>query len=230
MGVQSALPLDSKASISKALSYPIHGVEVDVKMTSDAMLVAFHDSKLEEASNCSGSVYDKTFTELRNCENRTRLNAEPISSVEEILNYGITDGTTISLDLKPDSKTEDYKNTFTKQIARLTSKFTQFHFLVESNDKDLLQHLDSMHANAKLFYYCNSISGGTDVCSEHRFTGISIDMKFIADPSEIKSAQNAGFEVMLWGCGSVFSNREALKYRPDIIQTDDIESMMRILN
>lgn len=206
------------------------GVEMDVKMTSDSILVAFHDDQLDKVSACSGSIHEKTFNELSVCENRTWLNAEPVSSIKEILNSVIAEGTTISFDLKPDSENESYRNVYTQQIAELISKFAQFHFLIESNDKELLTRFDSLQTNAKLFYYCNSISEGIEACDEYGFSGISIDMKFIEDPSEIVRAQNAGFEVMLWGCGSVFSNREALKYRPDIIQTDDIGSMMRILD
>lgn len=230
MGIQSALPLDSKASIQNAVSYPIDGVEMDVKMTSDSVLVSFHDDQLAKVSNCSGSIREKTFNELSVCENRTWLNAEPVSSIKEILNSVIAEGTTISFDLKPDSENESYRNVYTQQIANLISEFAQFHFLIESNDEELLTRFDSLQTNAKLFYYCNSISEGIEACNEYGFSGMSIDMKFIEDPTEIERAQNAGFEVMLWGCGSVFSNREALKYRPNIIQTDDIGSMMRILD
>lgn len=230
MGIRSTFPLNSKASISKALSYPIDGVEIDVKMTSDSVLVAFHDDKLQEVSNCFGSIRNKTLQELSNCDNRTWLNAEPISSIEDILKSGISDGTTISFDLKPDSDTEEYRNAYINQIAQLMARFSQFRFLIESNDKRLLSKLTPPHVNAKLFYYSNSISDGIDVCSQYDFNGISIDMKFVSEASEMERAQNAGFEVMLWGCGSVFSNRQALNYKPDIIQTDDIGSMMRILN
>ena len=57
MGVSSAIPINSKSSIEKALSYPIQGTELDVRMTADEVLIAFHDNALANNTSCNGRCF-----------------------------------------------------------------------------------------------------------------------------------------------------------------------------
>ena len=44
------------------------GVEVDVQMTKDSVLVLFHDAFLNDATNFSGCIHDYNFSDLTELE------------------------------------------------------------------------------------------------------------------------------------------------------------------
>ncbi|MCF8277245.1 MAG: hypothetical protein K9J17_10975 [Flavobacteriales bacterium] len=226
MGVRSSIPLDSKRSIQEALSYPINGTELDVKMTHDSVLVSFHDGSLDKATQCSGTVASKTFSELNSCQTSGWFSSEPISDLASILNGNWRDGTIFSLDLKPDEGVD--MKVFVRQLNSITSTFPQYRFLIESQDLQLLSIVKTAGVNAELFYYAHEPTADIDQAVKSNLDGISIEMNLLK-PEDVERAKNAGIKVMIWGCGDVFSNRKALLLSADIIQTDDIASMMRIL-
>ena len=84
MGIRSIQPLNSEASLLEAISYPIDGTELDVRMTADCVLVALHDNDLSLSTSCSGSVSSKRYSELIECINSTWLNSSNISSIDSL--------------------------------------------------------------------------------------------------------------------------------------------------
>lgn len=211
------------------MQHPIDGVEIDVKMTRDSVLVAFHADKLESVSDCSGSVDGKNWDELNRCRQRGWFSKEPISTVDKILRPLIKrKGTIVSLDLKPDTESEPYLKTFTTQITRLIRSYPEIRFLVESNRPELLSSIAKMNERAETFIYCNDMNEGISICQRNGLTGVTIDMKYIQNKELIIHARSQQVKTMLWGCGSVFSNRKALELKPNLIQTDHIRSIVNI--
>lgn len=227
MGIRSMLPLDSKIGIDEALSYPIEGTEMDVQMTRDSVLVAFHDEDLESNTECSGPISERTFEELHDCHNQGWFTGEPISRLEEIL-MGRPQGTTFSLDLKTGSDNDTFSKRYVRQLKRLINGFPQYQFLIESNNVGLLNFIKSDSIRAELFYYAQNLEEGIQTTLNNHFQGVSIDMMSI-DQKVHGTIKVDGVRIMLWGSGSALSNRKALELEPDIIQTDDIPSMCRIL-
>ena len=229
MGVQSSFPLNSLKSVSKALSYQVAGTELDVKISADGTLIAFHDSELSENTSCNGCVAASTASDLIQCQYTSLFHSEDIATVRSILNLNHPNGTVFSLDLKPDSLTISKTEIgFGMELVRLAQEYPQYDFFIESQDAEFLASLKMENARAKFFYYGHDSETARQTVKKFDLDGISINMDNISE-SEIRSVQNQGFKVMIWGCGSVLSNRQALEMQPDIIQTDAIPSMMRIL-
>ena len=229
MGVRSTYPLNSLKSVSKALSYQIAGTELDVKMSSDGELIAFHDSELSKNTSCSGYVVVSSTSDLANCKYSSLFHSEYIATVKSILDLNYPRGTVFSLDLKLDSLINgDTEIGFGMELVRLTQDYPQYDFFIESQDAEFLASLKMENATAKFFYYGHDSETARQTVKKFDLDGISINMNNISE-SDVRSVQNQGFKVMIWGCGSVLSNRQALEMQPDIIQTDAIPSMMRIL-
>lgn len=229
MGVRSMHPLNSAGSINKAFTYPVDGTEIDVKVSLDGELIAFHDGTLEESTSCKRNVASTLSKDLENCEYNSMIHSENVQRLNSILDSSYPDGTIFSLDLKPDGQVEgDFLVGFGMELVKLTQDYPQYQFLIESQSREFLSSLKMAGAKAKLFYYGNRENIASQIVAHHEFDGISINIENITK-QEVQSIQNRGFEVMLWGCGSVFSNRKALEMEPDIIQTDAIPSMIKIL-
>lgn len=230
MGVRSMLPINSYRSINKALSFPIDGTEMDVKITPDGVLVAFHDQELEKCTNCKGNVASTLYTDLENCRYSSLLYPEKISSLREILESPYPDSTVFSFDLKLDPQIEGESISVLVTVLRgLINEFPQYLYLIESQSLIALDELKYWKTPAKLFYYGHRPSSAIQLAMVHQFDGISMEMDLI-DSKEVEGAKQSGLKVMLWGTGSVFSNRKILQLQPDIIQTDDIRSMVYLLD
>jgi len=66
MGLSQFSPIDSYESLAKGMALRPDGIEVDVQMTKDHVLVAFHDEFLDDATNGSGKINDHNWVEIKN--------------------------------------------------------------------------------------------------------------------------------------------------------------------
>lgn len=229
MGVRSPYTLDSKRSVEVALDYPIEGTEIDVRMTADSVLIAFHDEEFPIHSGCPGEIWNKSYPEIYACSHGVFHKAEPVPSLDSLLASGWKDGTIFSLDLKPENDINDSRlAAFSKQIIIVVNQFPQFRFLVEAQNVKLLQQLKAANIKADVFYYGQTMEEARAIITENEFDGVSINAAFITK-EQIQDAQNDNVQVMIWGTGSVFSNRKFLELEADIIQTDAIKSMVMLL-
>jgi glycerophosphoryl diester phosphodiesterase len=226
MGVNSILPLNSMASIKKALSYQIDGTEIDVRMTADEVLIALHDDQLQSTTDCEGLVSKSILNELKYCLNKTWIQSEPISQLDAILSSDFPEGTTFSLDLKTDSEDKSERSqTFIREVASTVSDYPEYKFLVESKSLWLLSQLSFHKTGATLFYYAHEPDKAIELALEHQLNGISINMNLIT-AEQVARAHNDSLMVMVWGTGTIWSNRTAVNLGADVVQTDGIRSMV----
>ncbi|MCF8463451.1 MAG: glycerophosphodiester phosphodiesterase [Flavobacteriales bacterium] len=230
MGVRSPLTLDSKHSIQTALAYPIEGTEIDVRMTLDNVLISFHDEELPLLSGCPGFVWEKTYSSIYECSHGVFHKAEPVDALDTLLGSPWKEGTIFSLDLKLEPEIDSLRlRQFQTQIVKLVNQFPQFRFLIESKDLAVLGNLKREGVKAELFLYAQEADSAISSTKENGFNGISINAAHITK-KQIQEAQQSNVKVMIWGAGSVFSNRKLLGLDADIIQTDAIKSMVILLN
>lgn len=229
MGVRSTYPLNTAESIEEALSSHIQGIEVDVRMTADGVLVAFHDEALKEGDACNGNVSELNAENVLACSTSTWLRSAPILTVEELLSNPKLKSLVVSLDAKLAYGTTKEVAAFADALKSLTAQFPDINFLIESNNIGFLQALQSRSVAADLFLNSSDAHQAVYTALENNLSGIVIEMNAISK-EEIAYAQQQNLSVMIWGSGSVFSNRKAVQMQPDMIQTDDISSMMRILS
>lgn len=229
MGVRSQITLDSKHSIEKALAFPIEGTEVDVRMTLDNVLIAYHDEDLPNLSGCPGFVWEKTYSSIYECSHGAFHKAEPVDALDTLLSFPWKDGTIFSFDLKLEPDMDSLRLAqFQAQIIKLIDRLPQFKFLVESQELELLVDMKKAGVKAELFLYAQEAVSAISSVKEYQLDGVSINGDFITK-EQIREAKQSNVKVMIWGTGSVFSNREFLGMDADIIQTDGIKSMVTIL-
>ena len=64
-GYSGKYPELSPLAFEKALELPIHGIECDIRLSSDGKVVVHHDPTLDRTTNASGRVSRLTWEELR---------------------------------------------------------------------------------------------------------------------------------------------------------------------
>lgn len=66
-GAANFAPENTLLSVQKALEVGAKRIEIDVRLTSDTVLVLLHDKKLNRTTNCSGNIYKKKYSEITGC-------------------------------------------------------------------------------------------------------------------------------------------------------------------
>ena len=64
-GYSGKYPELSPLAFEKALELPIHGIECDIRLSSDGKVVVHHDPTVDRTTNGSGRVSRQTWEELR---------------------------------------------------------------------------------------------------------------------------------------------------------------------
>ena len=78
-------PENTLAAFRHAVAIGADAVEFDVRSTADHRLVVLHDRTLDRTTNCTGTVYKRTFAQVRAC--RTNGNGQPVPTLKEVLDY-----------------------------------------------------------------------------------------------------------------------------------------------
>jgi glycerophosphoryl diester phosphodiesterase len=106
-GCVSEAPEVSVASIHACAGKGIDGIELDIRKSSDGVLVSIHDATLERTTNGSGRVADHTAEELRALRLRRGnggpnvvVTDEPLPTLEEMLLAAREHGFLVHLDIK----------------------------------------------------------------------------------------------------------------------------------
>lgn len=73
------------AAFENALGLPIHGVECDVRISADGVVVVHHDVTVDRTSDGSGPVAKKTLAELRELNIGTDENPQGMLTLDELL-------------------------------------------------------------------------------------------------------------------------------------------------
>lgn len=233
MGIGQTYPVNSYESILKCINSGADGSEIDVQLTHDSILVAYHGGELSDNTNKSGLINDYNWHELTNVyyTNTPYLNYSLLSldqlfsSIENLHNYKFT----FDCKLYTNNNLEEYKNVFINSIVNIVNKYDLINNLyIESTSIDLLIKLQEQNDNFKLFFYPSSFKEGLDTALVYNFSGITISTDNISK-EQIEIAHNKGLFVAIWNCHSRDRNIDAIKKNPDIIQTDKVNHLIKLL-
>ncbi|MBM3937659.1 MAG: hypothetical protein FJ333_03250 [Sphingomonadales bacterium] len=226
MGINSSFPLNSAEGINKCLDLGLDGSEIDVQMTADSILVAFHDVDLTETTQLEGRIHASTWAELQNAEytGSIRGNCGVVSLNDLFLGIENPQNFHFTFDCKlhrVDVDEVDYH----RQFATALKHLLQAHQLgtkiaIESQNVSFLQDCERELPLCELYYYPASFIEGFETATVHGFHGITMDSdKVSAD--EVDQIHAAGLKIALWNVKSGGDNWKAINKRPDFIQSDD---------
>ncbi len=232
-GVSWKFPIDTWESIENCLKIGADGSEMDVQMTKDCVLVAYHHTTLEEATGCNGVINDKLWSEIEGCHFYSPLSShlylmrvdDIFSRVKEIKNY------TFTFDCKlytNSTNVREYFNQYADAIIKIIDKYQlEDNILIESPKFDFLKILKSKRNILKLFIYPSSFERGLQIAKELNLFGITIDTELMTKEKS-DTAHSNGFRVTLWNIQTQQENIETLQKNPDYVQTDKIRHLLKI--
>lgn len=103
-GASAIAPENTMIAFKKALDLGSHGIETDIHMTKDGVLVLCHDESVDRTTNGTGFIKDYTFGELRKLDAGVKFDSKfegaRIPTLEELLIYVSDKDVYLNLELK----------------------------------------------------------------------------------------------------------------------------------
>lgn len=234
MGISSIYPINTFESIMNCLNLGTDGSEIDVQMTKDSVLVAFHDSDLSEKTNLTGSVSQYNFAELQaSYYDEMPYKSYAIISLDQLFsNIDDLSSHKFTFDCKlynADKNDDAYLGRFANAIEAIALKYQiQRKLLIESNDKNFLMLLRAKNYNFKLFIYPQTFEEGLETAKELNLFGITIASADIT-AEQVQQSHDAGFRIAVWNVQTEDENIAAIRKTPDFIQTDKVKHLVEAM-
>ncbi|MCF8368826.1 MAG: hypothetical protein K9G76_07260 [Bacteroidales bacterium] len=234
MGIGESYPVNSFESIMKCLNTGADGSEIDVQMTRDSVLVAYHADFLEDATNLKGSIIDKSWSEISQGQYSDPIYTgyklisldELFSNIPHLNNY------TFTLDCHMNNANNDlakYYRSFASAIDKISDKYNlKGNLFIESHQADFLSIMQNNKRDYRIFIIKSPFELGFEIATKMNLYGITIPSENIT-AEQVQQAHMHNLFVTVWNTRSKKENREAIEKNPDHIQTDKVEYLIKIL-
>jgi len=235
MGIANLYPMNSYESILQCLNLGAHGTEIDVQMTRDAVLVAYHDEDLSESTQMDGTINSYTWEELE----KASYTAGPYTD------YGLVRLDTLfsklekpgdyifSFDCKLFAASGSYQTFIENYAAAIISLLDAYgmegNVLIESQDPAFLEYFKGLKPDYRFYINKASFEDAFHTAQDLGLAGIIMDADNIS-AEEIAAVHEKGLYVQVWGTDNKGQNIAAINKRPDYIQANDIRSLVDLLD
>ena len=234
MGVSHVYPMNTFESIMHCVNLGVDGTEIDVQMTKDGVLVAYHDKELSNKTNKCGLVNDFYWNDLQSAYytsvpylNYSILSLEQLfSNIDNLYEHKFI------FDCKLYSNNDSlfFYNSFINSFREIINKYSlQNNVYFESQNSDFLIKLKNDNPEYKLFIYPPSFEIGLEVALNIELFGITISTDEISR-EQIEIAHSNNLFVSIWNVNSKNENIAAINKNPDCIQTDKVKHLVNLLD
>lgn len=234
MGVQFKFPINSYESIEPCLRIGADGTEIDIQMTADSVLVAYHNSDLNESTPCSGTVNDLLWSQIWGCHYASPFSSTiKLNSVTELFSaFQNRNDYTFTFDCKLYNNNANqiaYKNQFANAIINTIYAYNinDEKLFIESPDTLFLRMLQTKRNSLKLFFYATEFEEGLEIAETMNLFGLIIESNYITK-EQVALAHEKGIRVTLFNVKSKEEHLNAILKSPDFIQADDIIYLLKV--
>ena len=194
------------------------GVEVDVQMTNDSVLVLYHDAYLDEVTKLSGCIHEYNFADLDNIQ--VYQTKYEIARLDEVMKICFERNKKIYLDLKPyhycDSTNINY-STFNNSLNDLLAIYTldersditvntrNTDLLMVLSDTSIIKSFETENSDEGILMYQNNVT--QELCINYSAMTATV----------AESLTNLGIKFSLFGVKTTDEIRSAMTFFPSKI-------------
>jgi glycerophosphoryl diester phosphodiesterase len=236
------LPPNSGASLQQALDRGADGLEVDLQLSQDSVLMLYHDSRLESMTAGQGCVSEKPAAELRQLPYRAGwvydwFQNEKLLTLEDLLRR--TQGTQpylhFDLHQSEDCRPADAYGrapVWARALARLLQRYPwpPERLLILTTHQPTLALLRRELPGIPLgLEITEDFAAGLQNAKAEQVQAVVLS-KDLASLDNTRLAHAAGLQVITFGGRSAGTVRRLLGTLPDAIQTDNVPAMRRMVS
>ncbi len=205
------------------------GVEIDIQMTKDSVLVLFHDPLLVQSSSFPGCIQDYNFEEIENLS----MDYSPykITKLKPVVNYIYMRKKWVYLGIKTYNYCEEKKlNESTFQYA-LNEALSDVE--VDNDSKIILgmtdlNFLKSLNFTFKCFEN-NTVEKTIQLANENNFKSILFHTS-VVNETNVQLLKDSGIYWGMFGVKDEWTIDAAIQYEPNFLITDNIARTKKVTN
>ena len=238
----STLPENTLPAVKLGLS-DLHGVEVDVQMSSSGTVWLFHDAALpacgEDTFHCLPKVTDAELEALNSCLPE-ELHLVRLEEVLDLMRTNYPDKW-ISLDVKgyfeeacfPGRNAPvEYQQVIARKIVALTEEYQLVdQVLVETNYWEVLDEVKTLNPAIKTFLLgYDNLQEVTKMAKQKGYSGLSFNFfSPTVTPEAVQQVYEQGLLLQFWTPNDLEALERAVALSPDFIQTDNLAAAKELI-
>lgn len=236
---RNMMPPNTAAAVERGLVIEgAGGVEIDVQLTQDSVLVLHHDGSLDASTHCGGCIPQLSLQDLVNCpitpRNGPIAGNYPIPTLESILAQ-FNDGKAVFfLNVKTNFECEiadlaAFRARFARALSSIVEQYDLYaRCYIETYDRDLLSACRREDPAMRIVYDEDNFDLALERALANGYEGIGIVNENV-DADQVAKAKAAGLYVVIWGVRVLAGTQAAIEKAPDAIMTDDIRMLNNLL-
>lgn len=232
-GASGYYPENTMISFRKALDMNCTGIEADVHLTRDGMLIIMHDEKINRTTNSSGYIKDYNYKELKKMDAGSwydrRFKNEGIPLVEDLLELSKQRDIFVNLELKTDIIR--YKNIELKVINLINKLNMNNRVIISSFNYSsliLCKEIDKSIKTALL--HKRRFKWPEKLASLSMADAIHPSFFAVRSKKHVDNLKNKGFMINAWTANSYECMESLIKKGVDGIITDFPDMLNEVLD
>ena len=237
------LPPNSTQSFQKALENGADGLEIDIQMSKDSVLLLFHDGNLAALEGDEGCISSFNADELVGSAFDTGFfynwfHNEKLISLDQFLLWTsqMNRRPLLHFDIKNfddclGSGSKERAHLFAEKLTQAIQKhdLSSSKIIIGSSDKNLLHKAKALNRGFAIYLDEGmDFDNGLKWVLANDMQGLMIGPK-IADKEKIRKAHEAGVRVAIFGGRSRSSIIKIIEMQPDAIQVNNVAQLYSLL-
>ena len=226
--------IQSLCLLSTTTQERVEGVELDVQMTKDNVLVLYHDKYLEQ-NDSNNVIRAFRLQDIHQKDGSKML----IPKLETVLHDPLCQNLTFFLDIKIHHYQEEWShfiNDFADVLNDLIKTLEiEKQVVVECGVTEFLTAVQARNSEIKTFYYAREIEQVNELIRARNkgskeqeqnwrlaLKGLTVHADKV-DKDLVSAIQRTGLEVAIFGCSGVRGNKACVELKADHIETENPE-------
>lgn len=236
-------PTNGITALKKAMDYGADGIEVDLQMTKDSVIVLYHDMTLEGSTNMEGCIPEKTWSEIKNAEYKLGFFYDLFQS-DNILRLDSLLSWCQSLDVFPhlhfdtrihnmcdDTSPYSYKVDMGTVLVQLLTEYQvpPEKVLIISSVSTFVEHLQTINKTFPISYEETAdFEKGLNLVVELGISSMTIKPKLLTK-EKVAEAHKNNIEIVTFGAKSRSGNANLIRLNPDVIHSNNVRALIDLL-
>lgn len=234
MGISSQYPINSLESILNALYICADGFEVDVQLSKDGQLVAFHDELMYNSTNLDEMINSKTWEEIESgfytSFPHATYNIVRLDDIFGAIEHKERHTFTLDCKLYQDGSNPNFEQDYINALLALLEQHDILNYTtIESVDTNFLLQLKSRNAAARAYYYTDDFEPGLAFIRHNGLEGLTMHRDLIST-EDIAKAHRDEKKIALFGISQSRELAAAFEKAADFVQVDNLRSILNAVD
>lgn len=207
------------------------GVEVDVQLTKDSVLILYHDQNLDSQTNGSGCVGDYNWSELQQLDFHSKR--YQLMRLDEILDFVLNRYKRVILDVKhlnACNQTSVSESSFNFALSSALNGLDSLllgNVTIHSRSVDLISSVNYPHL--KRSFESDDVAEAIQVYTTHNLDQIALKLS-VLNSGLAASLRDSAIPFYIFGLKTQREHREAYALQPDGLISDNIAFGKKLSN